>query len=73
MESLIFQEDPGLERHFKGHRDTVTSVTFSPNMKQLATGSMDSCLMIWHFKPQSRAYRFVGHKVREGIVMWDTR
>lgn len=32
-------------------------------MKQLATGSMDSCLMIWHFKPQSRAYRFVGHKV----------
>ncbi len=57
------QEDPGLERHFKGHRDSVTSVSFNPNMKQLATGSMDACLMVWHFKPQARAYRFVGHKV----------
>lgn len=27
-----------------------------------ASGSMDSCLMIWHMKPQSRAYRFAGHK-----------
>ena len=31
----ILQEDPTLERHFKGHRDTVTSVCFNPNMKQL--------------------------------------
>lgn len=29
-----------------------------------ASGSMDSCLMVWNFKPQMRAYRFVGHKVR---------
>ena len=28
-----------------------------------ATGSMDSCLMVWNFKNQMRAYRFVGHKV----------
>ncbi|XP_022104987.1 POC1 centriolar protein homolog A-like isoform X1 [Acanthaster planci] len=55
-------EDPTLERHFKGHRDTVTSVDFNPNMKQLASGSMDSCLLVWNFKPQMRAYRFVGHK-----------
>lgn len=60
---MFFQEDPTMERHFKGHRDTVTSVSFNPNMKQLATGSMDSCVMVWHFKPQSRAYRFIGHKV----------
>ena len=63
MEFSVMQEDPSLERHFKGHRDTVTSVSFNPNMKQLATGSMDACLMVWHFKPQARAYRFVGHKV----------
>uniref|UniRef100_A0A3Q3BZB0 POC1 centriolar protein homolog A n=1 Tax=Haplochromis burtoni TaxID=8153 RepID=A0A3Q3BZB0_HAPBU len=44
-----------LERHFKGHRDTITSVDFS-------TGSMDSCVMIWNMKPQMRAYRFDGHK-----------
>ncbi|XP_011737853.2 POC1 centriolar protein homolog A isoform X1 [Macaca nemestrina] len=55
-------EDPSLERHFKGHRDAVTCVDFSINTKQLASGSMDSCLMVWHMKPQSRAYRFTGHK-----------
>ncbi|XP_042563135.1 POC1 centriolar protein homolog A-like [Clupea harengus] len=55
-------DDPSLERHFKGHRDTVTSVDFNCNMKQIATGSVDSCLMIWNLKPQMRAYRFVGHK-----------
>ena len=33
--AVIFQEDPSLERHFKGHRDTITSVDFNPNMKQL--------------------------------------
>lgn len=27
-----------------------------------ASGSMDSCLMIWSMKPQMRAYRLVGHK-----------
>ncbi|XP_061418754.1 POC1 centriolar protein homolog A-like isoform X3 [Lethenteron reissneri] len=27
-----------------------------------ASGSMDACLMVWNFKPQTRAYRFVGHK-----------
>ncbi|XP_062301363.1 POC1 centriolar protein homolog A [Scomber scombrus] len=54
--------DPTLERHFKGHRDTVTSVDFSRNMKQIATGSMDSCVMIWNMKPQMRSYRFDGHK-----------
>ncbi|KAH0630042.1 hypothetical protein JD844_012613 [Phrynosoma platyrhinos] len=55
-------EDPTLERHFKGHRDAVTSVDFSLNKKQLVSGSMDSCLVIWSMKPQMRAYRFVGHK-----------
>ncbi|ETE73639.1 POC1 centriolar protein-like A, partial [Ophiophagus hannah] len=55
-------EDPTLERNFKGHRDAITSVDFSLNKKQLVSGSMDSCLMIWSMKPQMRAYRFVGHK-----------
>ncbi|XP_021096897.1 POC1 centriolar protein homolog A isoform X2 [Heterocephalus glaber] len=59
---LHAREDPSLERHFKGHRDAVTCVDFSLNTKQLASGSMDSCLMVWHMKPQARAYRFTGHK-----------
>ena len=29
----------------------------------LVSGSMDSSLMVFHFKPHMRAYRFVGHKV----------
>ncbi|XP_063105032.1 POC1 centriolar protein homolog A isoform X2 [Cavia porcellus] len=60
--AALCREDPSLERHFKGHRDAVTCVDFSLNTKQLASGSMDSCLMIWHMKPQARAYRFTGHK-----------
>lgn len=56
--------DPSLERSFRGHRDTVTSVCFNPNMKQLITGAQDSCVMVWNFKAQMRAFRFVGHKVR---------
>ncbi|KAJ1164128.1 hypothetical protein NDU88_004573 [Pleurodeles waltl] len=55
-------EDPALQRQFKGHRDAVTSVDFNPDTKQLATSSLDSFLMIWNFKPLSKAFRFVGHK-----------
>ena len=56
-------EDPTLERSFRGHRDAVTSVCFNSNMKQLITGSLDNCVMVWNFKPQLRAFRFTGHKV----------
>ena len=54
--------DPSLERTFRGHKETVTSVAFSPSMKQLVSGSSDCHLMLWSFKPQLRAFRFVGHK-----------
>ncbi|KAK7128297.1 hypothetical protein R3I93_020792 [Phoxinus phoxinus] len=60
MSSVL--EDPTLERHFKGHRDDVTSLDFSTSTKQIASGSMDACVMVWNMKPQTRAYRFVGHK-----------
>jgi WD40 repeat protein len=56
-------EDPTLERSFRGHRDAITSVAFNPSMKQLVSGSLDNCVMVWNFKPQLRAYRFAGHKV----------
>lgn len=39
-------------------------MVFNTNMKQLISGSLDSCVMVWNFKPQLRAYRFAGHKVR---------
>ena len=56
-------EDPTLERSFRGHKDAVTSVAFNHNMKQLISGSLDGCVMVWNFKPQLRAFRFAGHKV----------
>ncbi|XP_053575208.1 POC1 centriolar protein homolog B [Bombina bombina] len=55
-------EDPALQRHFKGHKDAVTCVDFSPDNKQLASSSVDTFLMIWNFKPNSRAFKFFGHK-----------
>lgn len=64
-------EDPTLERSFRGHRDAVTSVAFNPTMKQLVSGSLDNCVMVWNFKPQLRAYRFAGHKVRNlKPILW---
>ena len=63
-ENAFQSEDPTLERTFRGHKDAVTAVAFNPNMKQLITASLDNSLMIWNFKPQMRAYRFAGHKVR---------
>uniref|UniRef100_A0A4W4EV63 POC1 centriolar protein homolog B n=1 Tax=Electrophorus electricus TaxID=8005 RepID=A0A4W4EV63_ELEEL len=54
-------EDPTLERHFRGHKDAVTCADFSPNNKQLATGSNDKNLMIWNLNPKARAFRFMGH------------
>lgn len=57
--------DPTLERSFRGHKGAVTSVSFSPSMRQLASGAQDNLVMIWNFKPQLRAFRFLGHK---GVV-----
>lgn len=57
--------DPTLERTFRGHSGRVTSLSFNPNMKQVASGSHDGAVMVWNFKPQLRAFRFVGHKVHK--------
>jgi WD40 repeat protein len=63
-QSQLFSEiDPSLERTFKGHKSYVTSLSFSPNLKHLASGSGDNSIMLWNFKPQLRAFRFLGHKV----------
>lgn len=61
--SLLQPEDPTLQRSFRGHKDAATCVAFNPTMKQLVSGSMDNCVMVWNFRPQLRAYRFAGHKV----------
>ena len=55
--------DPTLERTFRGHKSYVTNVAFSPSLKHLASSSGDNCIMLWNYKPQLRAFRFIGHKV----------
>ncbi len=65
-----FFTDPTLQRSFRGHKDTITSSIFNPNMyqlisnlrKQAITGSIDGTIMVWNFKPQLRPFKFSGHK-----------
>ncbi|OQR91211.1 WD domain-containing protein [Achlya hypogyna] len=52
--------DPSLQRTFRGHKSGVAALAYGP--KQLVSGSMDCSVMVWHFKPQVRAFRFQGHK-----------
>ena len=32
----------------------LCSLSFNPNMKQIASGSLDNSVMVWNFKPQVR-------------------
>ena len=62
---MVSQEDnPSLMRTFRGHKGCISAVAFNPSLTQLVSSSKDSCLMLWNFKPQLRAFRFVGHKVQ---------
>jgi centriolar protein POC1 len=62
-QNVLALMDPNLERTFRGHKSYITSVAFSPSLKQLASGSGDNSVMLWNFKPQLRAFKFIGHKV----------
>ncbi len=66
--------DPVLERSFRGHKDTITSVGFNPNLyplsiritpfsKQVISGSLDGTVTVWNFSSQLRPFRFIGHKL----------
>lgn len=67
MATALDALDPTLERSFRGHKGPVSAVSFSPTLRQLASGASDGCVMVWNFRPQLRAFRYVGHKVRISI------
>lgn len=60
--ALFNTTDPALKRSFKGHKETINTVVINPNLKQVVSGSADSTVMVWNFKPNMRPFRFVGHK-----------
>lgn len=68
--SLAGSAFPGGVACSRGVRGAAALLSLSPQSPaggsgvplSSASGSMDSCLMVWHMKPQSRAYRFAGHK-----------
>ena len=60
--TCVVSVDPALERSFRGHKGAISSVCFNPNMKQLVSASDDAAVMVWHFRPTLRAFRFIGHK-----------
>jgi centriolar protein POC1 len=62
VRTLATGNDPVLKRSFRGHKDTISAVSFNSNLKQVASGSLDNTVIVWNFKPQQRPFRFVGHK-----------
>ena len=66
--------EPEIVRKCEGHHDTVSTISFSPTGKQVASASMDSTIMIWNSagdmpnRPaqnnsrKARAYRYEDHK-----------
>ena len=59
----IFSRRSFLGEDFSGSQELC-------DMKQLASGSGDNNIMLWNFRPQLRAFRFVGHKVAYSFWLW---
>jgi len=53
--------DPALVRTFRGHTNQVWSVAFTPDGKQLLTGSKDNTMRLWDIETGTELRRFVGH------------
>jgi len=62
IRTLVTANDPELTRSFRGHKGTITALSFNPNMKQIASAAQDNTVTVWNFKTQQRPFKFVGHK-----------
>lgn len=61
---VVGQKLVGLARQislFRGHRETITSVAFSPNGKQVLTGSVDHTAILWNTETAEQIRVFFGH------------
>lgn len=63
MSQTITNDDPILKHKLKGHKNTVTDLSFSLNNTQLASSSTDHTIILWNFKSGStRCFVYIGHK-----------
>ncbi|CAH2092254.1 unnamed protein product [Euphydryas editha] len=53
--------EPSLEKQLKGHRNSITALSYNPNEKQLASSSLDNSVLLWDLRGTMRSYRFQGH------------
>lgn len=62
-----YHEDPQVVRSFRGHKNEVSCLAIHPDMKQIMSGSLDSTIHLWSFKPDVRPFHFVDHKVSPAL------
>lgn len=55
-------QEPFVVRTFRGHRDIITSLAFSPNLKYMASSSCDASICIWDLQNEKNSFKLVGHK-----------
>lgn len=65
--------DPALLRHFKGHRDTITSIAFHPTTTKIASTSLDHSLHLWDFDQTIRCLKFAAHQDSVNCVSWSPK
>lgn len=62
---MALASDPSLEKTLRAHRGAITALSWNPTGKQLASAAVDNTVVVWNFKPAQRAFRFIGHTVRD--------
>lgn len=55
-------KNPYPVRTFKGNRERVNCVAMHPLMRQVASGSDDSTICVWHTEDNRLSFKLVGHK-----------
>ncbi|CAK1544694.1 unnamed protein product [Leptosia nina] len=61
MDTRCTLAEPCLEKHLKGHRNSITAISYNPNEQQIASSSLDNSILLWDLRGM-RSYRFQGHE-----------